>query len=198
MSRSLRIAVKVACASMLLCAALATARGDDIHGIYFDEDVTTDQFVTTASSERRTTAASGWNSHEAGPMTKILKIVVSLALSGLFCGVPSACAQEQDIIGLYFDTAATVTTPQTTESPQAVTAYLILREPSAEYGVSGWECEIENVTGLDGLEPVIELGWELAAGYDFAEPPRFWVGIGTYSPLPAAMRTLSARARLAR
>ncbi len=108
---------------------------------------------------------------------------VCLLLLALPLLAPAAAGVEpgQDILGIYFDTAAGGDAVATTEAPQLVTGYLILRNASAVAGVSGWECAVE----LQG-EGVLTMGWELAAGYNFADPPSFLVGIGTFDRLPWA------------
>ncbi len=83
---------------------------------------------------------------------------------------------DQNILGVYFDEAGTIS--ETTVSfGQPVPAYLCLLEATEPSGVSGWECLVE----CTGDFPV--LSWTPRGNaINVLTPPEFAVGLGT--PLP--------------
>lgn len=90
-----------------------------------------------------------------------------------------AVAGAADEIGLFFDERGETACLQTPRySP--TTLYLLLLEPSASGGVSGWECSLEFEGAL--LVSVVLAG----SGTNFYTAPDFVVGIGTLAPLPRA------------
>jgi len=85
--------------------------------------------------------------------------------------------QEQDIIGIYFESSGTQYIYHTNEPNELVIAYLMIINPSTNSGVLGWECCVE-IVGNTSAEV-----WALTgSAINFAEPPCFSVGI-TGSPL---------------
>jgi len=88
-------------------------------------------------------------------MTRCLTILFAILLAA-----GSAIAQgcgDDDCMGLYFDTAATVPGLYTTGPMEAVTAYLCVSN-CTEGSIGGWECEI--VTDGDVIAP----SWTCAGG----------------------------------
>jgi len=108
-----------------------------------------------------------------------------LALLLVLLVAVSAFAQadpDPDGLGFYFDLGATEVCTTTAAPFASVTGYLIITNPSAELGVSGWEAYV-TVAG----SPVAP-AWTLAAGLDVDSSAQgFQVGIGTGGlALPAA------------
>ncbi len=98
----------------------------------------------------------------------------------LLCGAAVPATAQDDILGVFFDTAGTSVFTTTTPF-EAVTAYLIILDASDLAGVSGWECKVPVL--LDGDE--IAVAWELSGeALNVDQPPNFRVGLA--SPLPWA------------
>ncbi len=96
-------------------------------------------------------------------------------LLAVLCAV-TATAQEQDVLGIYFDPDGTVNevaVPQGTTVP----AYLCLLNASAGSGVAGWECAITYTEGF------VVLYWDIqGGGINIGTLPDFFVGLPV--PLP--------------
>lgn len=104
-----------------------------------------------------------------------MRIPMALVLFLLISG--SAAAQgpaTPDLLGVYFDEAATEICLTTNSPFQQVTAYLIVSNVSDPGGIGGWECQV-SVLG----NPVAP-SWELSAGLNVADSAMglFDVGIG--------------------
>lgn len=111
-------------------------------------------------------------------------------LAGALAAGPVS-AQQQDVIGIWFDAGARQDSIATTVSGEEVTAYLAILNPSVAFAISGWECRVE-VAG----EGIAVEEWELAEGLNIDEPPSFQVGIERYHELIAAPVVVLARVRL--
>ena len=105
--------------------------------------------------------------------TRIARGRPAALVVGLWLFAAAAGAQTPDVIGVWFDQTAGMDTLVTTQTPQVVTAYLLLANGGSPTGVSGWECSVE-IAG-DGVQA---LSWELNGGLNVATPPQFQVGIG--------------------
>jgi len=78
----------------------------------------------------------------------------------------------QDVLGIYFDPDGGTNAHATAAPVEPVTAYLVLLQPSAPAGVSGWECCVEMVGGFTSP------AWTLyAEGLNIDAPPCFQVGL---------------------
>jgi len=100
-------------------------------------------------------------------------------------------ATGQDVLGLYFDPAGTVTSATTTAPYEVVTGYLIIKAPSRATGVDSWECVVEAAT--EGPPPFVN--WVLEGlALNVADPPAFSVGLG--SSLPSTGDVLLATATI--
>lgn len=113
----------------------------------------------------------------------------ALCLFGIFLLGAAAPAVAIDEIGLFFDSDGIESCLQT--SPYSnIAVYLILLDPSATSGVSGWECSLE-------LRDVVLTGVTLmGGGTNFDNQGSeldFIVGIGTLNPLPASRAVQLAR-----
>ncbi len=114
-----------------------------------------------------------------------LLVAVSMLLA---CGM--ALAQGSDEVGVYFDDGYSLASMEVTSFPEVVTGYLVMHEPSAAAGVSGWEL----CAALDG--PAQFSSWTLEGQtINTSTPPCFTVGIGG-APLPAAADILLATFQL--
>ena len=115
-----------------------------------------------------------------GDIMKILVILTCLACLALTGSTMAQIDPDQDQIGVYFDTGATIFCIEyPVGAPQP--AYLCITNPSYIGGddeaVSGWECSVEVTEG------VFVLAWILTEGaVNVASPPHFIVGLAT--PLP--------------
>ena len=90
----------------------------------------------------------------------------------LGAGFPHS-AQSTDNIGIYWDTDYTRDATAVTSFPDILTGYLVLKDPSVQFGVIAWELCAE----VDG--PAQFLGWDLAGNaINAASVPCFAVGIG--------------------
>lgn len=104
-------------------------------------------------------------------MKKLLVLLTGLMLVSSL-GMAQADPDENSM-GVYFDTDATIYMTTTAAPFQSVTAYLVVANPTSN-GVSGWECKV-TVVG-----PAVAAAWTTAAGTDYnADPELFTVGIGT-------------------
>jgi len=103
-------------------------------------------------------------------------------------GVMATVDPDPNGIGVYFDLDGDVVCT-TTSAPFANTvAYLLVTNPDASSGVSGWEAQI----WTEGAAPAAPM-WTLSAGLDVdPSPAGFQVGIGTISPLPYGITVLLA------
>lgn len=105
-------------------------------------------------------------------MIGVSVLLFSIPLSSMGSGVI-------DGVGLYFDQEATVNClPDSTNFPFSLDAYLILENPSAASGISGWEGRLEFDAGLFGN--LVSISGDAINTSTF---PEFRVGLGT--PLPA-------------
>lgn len=78
-----------------------------------------------------------------------------------------------DVVGIWFDQTGQMNQHQTTQPNETVTAYLMIQNPSAQWGASGWEACVE-MTG-NGTA----LTWDLEGeAFNALSPPCFAVGIG--------------------
>ena len=100
---------------------------------------------------------------------------IGLAAIALAClAVGAVQAQDADLVGLYFDPGYTQQEHHVTAPPEIVTAYLVLKNPSAPGGVAGWECRLN----IDG--PATLVGTEYAGNVlNVLTPPEFMVGVST-------------------
>ncbi len=86
----------------------------------------------------------------------------------------------QDQIGIWFEQTGTQDRHDTTLPFEPVTAYLMILNPSTEWGASGWECCVEMVG--DGVAAT----WDLAgSALNVETPPCFSVGMQS-GPLTGA------------
>lgn len=117
-------------------------------------------------------------------MKKLLAVfAVALIASGAMAQVDS----DPDGLGVYFDVNGMTYETATVAPFSPVSAYLLLTNPSAPAGVSGWEAVV-NVNG-----GAVGASWVLAAGLNVTAAPVFQVGIGTgAAALPAAPAVLLA------
>ena len=97
-----------------------------------------------------------------------------------------AAAQDQDIIGIYFDPAYTQDEAVTASLPALVPAYLVLSNPSAAAGVAGWECRLN----IDGPGTLLSTNFE-GTTINVQTPPDFMVGVSD-APLPGGDQVLLA------
>lgn len=104
-------------------------------------------------------------------MKSLLALLLAMAL------VVPALAQtdpDPDGMGLYFDAAGTEVCASTAAPFASVTLYLLITNPSADTGVSGWEGYISYTGSL------VAPAWTLTAGLDVDSSANgFQVGIGT-------------------
>ncbi len=105
--------------------------------------------------------------HFAAPVAVFLACF--LLLSG-----PGLAQEVTDALGIFFDESATQTTFQTTTVNQAVPAYLVLKNPSFDDGLTSWECVVDVLTS--GTEPY--MFWNLnGQGLNMETAPSFRVGL---------------------
>jgi hypothetical protein len=87
-------------------------------------------------------------------------------------GVGLEANGEPDQLGIWFEQSGTINNAETTTPFETVTAYLMIRNPSTEWGALGWECCVEMVGEGIGLS------WDLAGTALNVEPePCFSVGM---------------------
>lgn len=83
-----------------------------------------------------------------------------------------------DQLGIWFEETGTIDRHTTTTDFEEVTAYLMVVNPSVDYGISGWECCVEVAGAVFGLT------WELAGdAINVEASPCFSVGVSG-PPLP--------------
>ncbi|MGD9548643.1 MAG: FlgD immunoglobulin-like domain containing protein [Candidatus Krumholzibacteriia bacterium] len=115
-----------------------------------------------------------------------VKAIFPTALLVLTLGTCGALAQINpgpDVLGLYFDPEATITA-QDVPLYTPFNLYLVVTNPTASLGISGWECRITN-TSTGGL---YFLSSTLAAGTNFLGTWDYFVPIGR----PNALRSRPA------
>lgn len=117
-------------------------------------------------------------------LTALLTILVLLMSVNAFAQIDP----DADSMGIYFDLGATQTCTTTAAPFTAVTAYLMITNPSDPAGVSGWEATV--LVSPNAVAPA----WTLAAGLDVdGDPSNFQVGIGVAPmALPAAPAVMLA------
>ena len=109
-------------------------------------------------------------------------LITPAVLAALLVLLPAghALAEEQDIVGIYFDQEGLTTTFHTTEPHQTVMAYLVLINISAESGVQA--------IGIWGaLEGTIYdwCSWSLMGGIQIPTCDPYWI-LGAAPPIPWA------------
>ncbi|MFH2052902.1 MAG: FlgD immunoglobulin-like domain containing protein [bacterium] len=113
----------------------------------------------------------------------VKNLILPALLLLLIGGHGGALAQVNpgpDVLGLYFDPAATITA-QDIPVFTPFNLYLVVTNPTADFGISGWECRITN-TSTGGLS---FLSTTLAAGTNFLGTWDYFVPIGR----PGALRS---------
>jgi hypothetical protein len=116
-------------------------------------------------------------------MNRILRIFLLIPVAGLFFSFP---VQADNTIGIYWDTEYTESSLLTDTFPSIHTGYLVLKDPTAAQGVTGWECCV----GIEG--PAIFVSWILEGEtLNLESPPCFQVGISP-APLPVGDAVLLA------
>lgn len=123
-----------------------------------------------------------------------LKLALPCALLTLLTvGSGGALAQvnpDPDVLGLYFDTAATTTAAEVPVFTP-FNMYLIVTNPTAVTGISGWECSIEKTSAA-----FFKTGETLAGGSDWASGEYdYFVPIGRPLALPSQPVVLLATIR---
>ncbi|MEN8007523.1 MAG: hypothetical protein ABFS42_10935 [Candidatus Krumholzibacteriota bacterium] len=102
-------------------------------------------------------------------MIRNLVLIAFIVLTG------TAIAQDQDVVGIYFDEEGLTSTVQTTQSPEDVIAWVILKNISSQSGLSGfamkgfWTLPYEGPCGDNLLGPqlgICNIEWIFGA-----EPP---------------------------
>jgi len=102
------------------------------------------------------------------------KLLAMLAVALLASGALAQVDPDPDGMGVYFDTAGTMFCTSTAAPFEQITAYLLITNPSATSGGSGWEAWVTVEGG------VVAPSWTLAAGLDVDPSDQgFQVGIGT-------------------
>jgi hypothetical protein len=115
------------------------------------------------------------------------KLLAVFAVALIASGAMAQVDPDPDGIGVYFDVAGLTYETATAAPFQQVTAYLLITNPTAPAGVSGWEAVVDVTGGAVGAS------WVLAAGLNVTTAPIFQVGIGLgAAALPAAPAVLLA------
>lgn len=104
-----------------------------------------------------------------------LFLTLMIALLCVGAGFPGA-ARAEDNISIFWDADFTRDATTVNTFPGIVTGYLVLKDPSISYGVTGWEL----CASVEG--PAQLIGWTLEGNaINVGTPPCFAVGIG---PVP--------------
>jgi len=99
----------------------------------------------------------------------------------LFALLLTSAAAADDQIGIFWDTGFSDNDAEIPEGdlPAMRTGYLVLKNPSSQTGILGWECLVQ----IEGAGEI--LSWQLEGdAINVQTPPEFQVGIGG-DPLPA-------------
>jgi len=108
--------------------------------------------------------------------TNRVQKLIGLVLLLLFFIVSSSYAQDEDVLGIYFDPDG-IENEVFVPTGGMVQAYLCLLDASNQSGVAGWECAIAHGSGVEALV------WNIQGDFlNVATPPQFVVGLR--NPLP--------------
>ena len=98
----------------------------------------------------------------------------------------ASLAQDEDLVGVWFDEGLTTGIRSDLRIGEAVPAWLAMLNPSQPEGIGGWELRLDLGDGLYLTDYALE-----GATYNFEDPPSFFVGIA--EPLPWAPQVILAR-----